>query len=80
MPGTCISSQLQLEATEEFKLGAGLLRLTQVLGRECLGKRAREAVWRPVARLCPKCSGLSERTVAYTGCSSGREENRLEGY
>lgn len=33
-----ISSHWQLEATEEFKLEVGLLRLTQVLGRECLGK------------------------------------------
>lgn len=56
----CISSYWQLEATEEFKLEVGLLRLSQVLGRECLGKRAREAMWRPVARLCSKCSGLRE--------------------
>lgn len=34
----CISSYWQLEATEEFKLEVGLLRLTQVLHRECLGK------------------------------------------
>lgn len=51
----------QLEATEEFKLEMGLLRFTQVPGRECLGKRAREAMWRPVASFCPKWSGLSER-------------------
>lgn len=31
-----------------------LLRITQVLARECLGNRGREAVWRPAASCAPR--------------------------
>lgn len=48
-----VSSQWQQEATEEFKLEVELLRITQELGRECLGNRGREAVWRPAASCAP---------------------------
>lgn len=68
-----VSSQWQLEATEDFKLEVRLLRLIQVQGRECLGKGVGEAVWRSVARLCPGAvAGL--RTAAGTRSSSGFRE------